>query len=265
MKYHLAEACQNTFILVDLRKQVLGEKILQTIHHRLLSENRDDALLITKSAVLNGALYCDMLVLGADGQLGEFCGNGARAIAAYLFALEPIGTIYLRTRSGFSCSLQKLPGDLFAVSMPHPSFTLQTRYIGNAKKFPLCDPPCIFVEMLEPHLIIPQPMSDEKLMDWGRKLNQMKEVFPLGINVNACEFINSKHLLVKTYERGVQRLTRSCGTGSASCAAVWLYKTANEGSSMEVMTPGGALKIILEKQGLNLIGPAQFEPAGKKL
>lgn len=238
MKYYLAEACQNTFILVDLREQVLDEKILQTIHQCLLSEGRDDALLITRSAALNGALYCDMLVLGADGQLGEFCGNGARAIAAYLFAAAPIDTIYLKTRSGFSCKLQKLPDKAFSVSMPHPSFNLQTRFIGDMEKFPLCDPPCIFIEMLEPHLVIPRPMSDEELMGWGRKLNQMKEVFPLGINVNACEFVDGKHLFVKTYERGVQRLTRSCGTGAASCAALWLYGSAIEGSCIEVMTPG---------------------------
>lgn len=77
------------------------------------------------------------------------------------------------------------------------------------------------------------------------------DIFPLGINVNAWHILKKGSIKVKTYERGVQRLTQSCGTGSMSCASV--YATSG---LVSVSTPGGDLKITLEKNGIELQGPA---------
>ncbi|MBS0603412.1 MAG: hypothetical protein JSS60_00070 [Verrucomicrobia bacterium] len=255
MKYYLAEACQNTFVLFDHREGGVDKKTLQQAHRCLIEEDRDDALLITKSAVVSGALQVEMLVLGLDGTLGEFCGNGARAVAAYLFASSSCETIILTSKSGSVCQMQKEKPGTFAIAMPFPSFKTDTPFIADTERFRReCG--LAYVEMLEPHLLANQPMNDEELMALGRNLNRQKDLFPYGINVNAWHQVEEGVLFVKTYERGVQRLTRSCGTGSASCAAFY-------GRDSAVITPGGELKITFGRHALTLSGPAQFEPIAK--
>ena len=63
-------------------------------------------------------------------------------------------------------------------------------------------------------------------------------------------------ITVKTYERGVQRLTLSCGTGSSCSSTIFLR---GESGSIHVATPGGDLEITISEEGLELKGPAHIE------
>jgi len=251
MKYYLAEACQNTFVLFDCREEGVTARVLQEAHRCLLALGRDDALLLTADRVHEGALYVEMAVLGWDGVLAEFCGNGARAIAAYLFATTTQEKVFLVTKPGFVCQVQKGAHETYSIALPAASFDLNTRFIGDAQKFQN-ETSWKYVEMLEPHLLINSPMSDQELLLLGQTLNGDKEMFPHGINVNAWHVLKDATLFVKTYERGVQRLTRSCGTGSAACAAL-------QEQDVTVVTPGGELKILVRPEAVTLIGPAQIE------
>jgi diaminopimelate epimerase len=136
--------------------------------------------------------------------------------------------------------------------LPPASFALNQAFIADVEAYKNLGGVC-FVDMLEPHLIIQEALMDEELLLIGRKLNQRVDVFPHGINVNAWHLLENGHLFVKTYERGVQRLTRSCGTGSVSCAAFCKSR-----GNMFVSTPGGELAITMHKEGIELKGPAFF-------
>lgn len=247
MNYLLAESCQNTYILADgLDQATLSEDQLELLHSCLVDEERDDALILVNGKVVEGAFYAQMMVLGLDGAFGEFCGNGARAAAAYLFDSYPgFKEYYLVTKQGAHRLTECEDGE-YAVHLPLPSMSLNEAFVKGTEFNG-----CLYVETLEPHLTIEKKMEDEELFAFGKMLNQQKEVFPKGINVNAWHLIEEDVLFVKTYERGVQRLTASCGTGSISACAS--YK--KEGHFV-VLTPGGKLDVLLDLEGAILKGPA---------
>ena len=253
MKYYLAEACENTFVLMDCLQECMDEqKLLNQPSHYLKMENRDDALILTQGKCEGGTLYARMLVLGLDGSLGEFCGNGSRSCAAYLYEQYPgIKQFYLTTPHGVHPLMKHAQG-VYSIKLPPARFEINTRFIAQPAQFK-SEYEFHYVEMIEPHLIIQKPMTDEELFLWGRQLNSRKEMFPLGININAWCLLPDGSLYVKTYERGVQRLTRSCGTGSMSCAAFYCRQ-----GNVHVYTPGGNIDICVEGDGIILKGPASF-------
>lgn len=253
MKYYLAEACRNTFVLFDcLDGSFSEERFFQKARQKLEDENRDDALILAEGKLEGGAFYTRMIVLGLDGALGEFCGNGARACASYLFKNYPfLQKIFLTTSQG-AHPLHKYEDGKYSIKLPPARFEYNPKFIANAKLFKqkyAFD----YVEMIEPHLAVQRKMSNEELFALGRELNQQKDLFPLGINVNAWYILDEETIFVKTYERGVKRLTQSCGTGSMSCASIYRAQ-----GIVHVVTPGGSLEVRLENEGIELKGPAAF-------
>lgn len=251
MKECLAEACHNTFVILDcLDKVSLDDQILQHAHTRLKEEGRDDALILIDGRVEGDSFSAQMVVLGLDGQLGEYCGNGARACAAYLFGLygSSYRSLFLRTGTWLH-RLSQLGENQFSVTLPPVSFVLNPKFIALDSHIE----PFHYVEAIEPHIVIEKEMSDEELTAMGRMLNEQKTTFPLGINVNAWHRLENGGIAVKTYERGVQRLTQSCGTGSISCAAI-ASKEEEKPTTVGVVTPGGSLQIVIREDEIELCG-----------
>jgi diaminopimelate epimerase len=94
----------------------------------------------------------------------------------------------------------------------------------------------------------------------GREIRNREEFREKGINVNFIEPLERPNTIsVRTYERGVEDETLSCGTGVTAAAIVSSY---GEGfNKVEVETPGGRLRVEYEKQGdkyhnIWLTGPA---------
>jgi len=257
MQYYLAESCQNTFIIIDCQSEAsLSDALLIQAHKCLLKEKRDDALILFHRQSSGGAVILQMGVLGCDGLLGEFCGNGARAVAGYLCHFYATSfPVYLKTEQGLHL-LSDCGEGLYSVHLPSARFALNPKFVHAdfVKEYDLQ-----YVEMLEPHLLLQKKISDEELLLLGAKLNARKDLFPLGINVNAWSSLGDDQLFVKTYERGAQRLTKSCGTGSVSCAAAFKKQ------HVYVTTPGGILEISATATGMTLKGPSSCRTKGKDL
>ena len=117
-----------------------------------------------------------------------------------------------------------------------------------------------FSQTGEPHLISFVSLSDDDLIFQGMKLNHsFRHLFPMGISLNVVQIINKHTIRVTTFERGVLRITASCGSGSTS-AAVLAYKLGLlESPHMKVITTGGILEIIFEDNQATKIGPATIE------
>jgi diaminopimelate epimerase len=79
----------------------------------------------------------------------------------------------------------------------------------------------------------------------GRAIRNNK-AFPTGINVNFVEVLNNNTLFVRTYERGVEDETLSCGTG-VTAAAIAHSNTDIGKFDIAIKTRGGDLSVQFEK------------------
>jgi diaminopimelate epimerase len=83
-----------------------------------------------------------------------------------------------------------------------------------------------------------------------------------GINVNFAERISGDEIFVRTYERGVEDETLSCGTGVVASSLAFAAKGGNKVDNVRVKTPGGKLEVRFSASGegykdVFLIGPAE--------
>jgi len=81
------------------------------------------------------------------------------------------------------------------------------------------------------------------------------EIFPEGINVNFAEIVDRNTIKIRTYERGVEDETLSCGTGSTAVAVI-ANKLGLADRKVEVLTRGGKLKIEIMDRRVFMTGKA---------
>jgi diaminopimelate epimerase len=216
---------------------------------RRLSDRREgigfDSML-TISAATNRGAKAQYRVFNADGGEAEQCGNGARCIADWL-GNGDVGTVVLESAAGF-VEARVLGDGLVSVNLGVPSFepsdvpyttpTKRSRY-----QLELADGAVEFgiVSMGNPHAVI---SVDSVEGAWvgilGHELNA-HAAFPHGVNVGFMERVDSKHIRLRVYERGIGE-TCACGTGAAAAVAVGRSWDILD-TDVDVSLPGGVLKV----------------------
>ena len=255
LSIYRAESSKNTFLLCDFLHETDVKQIdLTALHALLLEEKRDDILILLGGKKENSHLSLQFLIYGCDGQFAEFCGNGAVTTAAYLYTQYPQYCAFTLNGPKGSYPLKSFGQGEYAAELPFPSKAWNPQFISNWERFQKKYPDLTYIEALEPHLTIQKEMSNQELLSLGQELNAQKDLFPLGINVNAWQKVKDQMLFVKTYERGVQRLTLACGTGSIASSA-----HAGLKGNILVQTPGGLLQINWTTQGVELKGKSKIE------
>ena len=114
-----------------------------------------------------------------------------------------------------------------------------------------------------PHYILwSEDVQEEDVFGRGRAIRHQAEFEPKGINVNFVQRRDGD-IFVRTYERGVEDETYSCGTG-VTAAAIASSEDKTGDFSIDIETPGGMLKVSFTKttatsaQNVILCGPAEF-------
>jgi diaminopimelate epimerase len=99
------------------------------------------------------------------------------------------------------------------------------------------------IESLEISRLAPPIRSDQR--------------FVKGTNVNWLQIINETTIKVRTFERGVEGETLSCGTGLTACAYAY-WKWVKHEKPLTVQTRGGELKLEKNKSGAVMTGPVRL-------
>jgi len=213
-----------------------------------------------------------MRIFNADGSEGEMCGNGARCLASFAhhhgFADAHMvfgtlsGPVEATVHSSSSVRLH-----LGVLSLAHAEWDVP--YTLQHQRFSYC-----FLVAGVPHCVISLAELDDfpsqNLLSLGRALCHDLTHFPQGTNVNFLEVVDNHTLRIRTYERGVEDITHSCGTGSVASALVGMRRFGLQ-SPVEVQTPGGVniVEIDPEKSPdhyrIHLQGEAHFVARGTLL
>ena len=171
----------------------------------------------------------------ADGSWETFCVNGARCAVKYLNQKNFIrnATTFI---SGDGVHQAKIDHDIISIKMNPPTFISDKLKVKNFKGYIIDSGAqhfCIHIEKIE-------LLNDiEKI---GRKIRNSKEFMPKGVNVNFFEIQNTKLLNVYTYEKGVEKLMLSCGSGSVA-SAFYASKKFKIDSPIQAIGDGGKLII----------------------
>ncbi len=229
-------ATGNDFILIDNRSLGLTSEdayFFQQICQRRTSVGADGVLLIEESSEHDFRLR----YFNADGSETE-CGNGARSSAHFVFSHGLTGS-KMSFVFGEAVYEAEVDGSWVKLRMPSPRDLQETLGIVKENGFDEGG----FIHIGVPHFVLfGSKIADLDLQKWGQKYRHHLAFQPAGANINFVEVLGENKLKVRTYERGVENETLSCGTGCVASAYLAHLKLKTKYPT-EIMTKGGNLKI----------------------
>ena len=248
VKYHGAG---NDFILLDQRERHFlsrrDEAVVAAMCRRHFGIGADGLILLENDPEGDFA----MVYFNADGREGSMCGNGGRCLVAFAHAL---GVVQER------CRFRAVDGWHEARVRPDGWIELRMNDVGEVER----QADHFFLDTGSPHYV--RFVGDLAALDVGaegRSVRYNDRFRTEGTNVNFVQTLE-RGIAVRTYERGVEAETLSCGTGVTACAIAAYLSDPSE--KEEVIVPiraeGGRLEVRFRPSGgrftdIWLCGPAQ--------
>ena len=255
----------NDFILIDeYNGEIIPEaqkaSFAQKYCDRRFGIGADGVLYISKSDVAN----LKMRLLQPDLSEAEMCGNGIRCLVRYA---HQAGYVSLDT-----CTVETLAGILSVDTHTENGIVWIKVNMGkpleNRAQIPAKGEGTFINELIGdlhvsavntgvPHSIVfVDDIDSVPLMNIAPSIRYNK-VFPNGSNVNFVQVDNNTQLSIRTYERGVEGETLSCGTGSVAAAFI-ANKLGKTGKTVTVHTKGGPLRITIDAGITYMEGQAEI-------
>ena len=236
----------NDFILIDNRNHIFPEnksRLIPFLCDRKFGIGSDGLILIENHPEHD----FEMIFYNPDGSQ-SFCGNGSRCAVAFA---NQLGIIDNKTT-------------FLAIDGPHLATLIDqnVRVKMADSKLPEKYLNGQFIHTGSPHFIqYVSNIHNYPVFDEGKAIRNKSEIFGKGgTNVNFVEELAKGSVFVRTFERGVENETLSCGTGVTAVALVYGFDKGL--NSVMIETPGGKLKVDFEKdpgsgfKNIYLTGPA---------
>lgn len=252
INFYKYQGTGNDFVMVDDRDQRFDEKnltLVQKLCDRKFGIGADGLILIRNHPDFD----FEMIYFNADGSQ-SMCGNGARCAVAFSSFL---GIISGKTR-------------FLAIDGPHEALISGGQVellMGNVEKVE-SRAEDFFLNTGSPHHIrLVEDIHSYPVFETGKDIRYDSAYSPGGTNVNFVQAMAEDEIFVRTYERGVENETLSCGTGVT--AAALAYGKDKSQNLIKINTLGGKLSVKFqadEKGGFEniwLIGPAEQVFCGK--
>jgi diaminopimelate epimerase len=201
-----------------------------------------------------------MRILQPDESEAEMCGNGIRCLAKYAFDAgyvkesctveTPAGEIGVAmgySEDGFAATITMTPPKFDRKEIPATGTGEYKERIGEFDVYA--------VNTGVPHAVVLVPAVDAVDIEAVAPAIRRHASFEKGANVNFVEKTGDNSIRIRTFERGVEEETLSCGTGATASAAV-VHRLGLAGDVVNVETRGGPLVIYLKDGGAKMEGPA---------
>lgn len=204
----------------------------------------DDVLVLESSNAADVYFH----VAGADGRLANWCGNGALLVASLIGSEKNKQVVRIAGAEGTRQAVKQ--GDWWRAEIGAVR-SLTPSVEGSLADYSLdVDNVIGIIQSGEPHLVVRAPAVLSELTTSQSEIEAfcgpLRNAFDIagGINVTLVFEQSDRTLSIKTYERGANRLTLSCGTGSvAAVAAVTSSEQRSATKTWRVISPGGIHKV----------------------
>ena len=246
-KYH---GTGNDFVLIDGRKMKFpghNQSLIMQLCHRRFGIGADGLILLETSESYDFF----MRYYNADGKEGSMCGNGGRCIAAFARQLGIGGT---------ETVFEGIDGIHHASLLPGGEVRLGLADVGGIQTLE----DGYLLDTGSPHFVKFVEQLDQVVMEVeGKRIRHQDRFGPEGVNVNIVEAVREDGSLhVRTFERGVEAETWSCGTGVTAAAICACLHHKTDKNSYRIRTRGGHLQVDFQARAnrsfeeVYLTGPA---------
>ncbi len=249
IQFYKYQGSGNDFIIIDQYTAskppaYLNAALIQKLCHRQLGIGADGIIFLQKHPHYD----FEMTYYNADGSQ-SFCGNGSRCavhLAHHLHIIQA-KTQFVAMNKVYTAAINKQG---ISVGMQDVD-----RIVRVGEDY--------FVDTGCPHYIrlVDEAALKGDLSTFAQSINNTPAFKNSGTNVNFVQFLQKHIIAIRTYERGVNAETLSCGTGAVAAALV----AAKHGysSPIDVTTSGGELQVSFQKHEgvftqIYLLGPAKL-------
>lgn len=245
----------NDFIMIDNRQEIFSKnntKLIKQLCDRRFGIGADGLILLENDKISD----FKMVYYNSDGNESSMCGNGGRCIVAFAKQLNVIEN---------ETTFIAVDGEHYAKISVDGTVSLQMKNVDKIKMAS----DYVFLNTGSPHHItLVEDVKSIPVKEIGSQIRYSDLYGKAGSNVNFVEAISDSLFAVRTYERGVEDETLSCGTGVTAAAIAMNAIGKTTSNEISLLVEGGELKVTFKKDGKNytdvfLIGAATFVFEGK--
>jgi|SRR5450631_44230 diaminopimelate epimerase len=265
----------NDFLVFDAppaARQSVDANKLRALADRHTGIGFDQALMLEAPREPHSRVF--YRVFNADGGEVEQCGNGARCVAALMYARQPElgrdltmesagGVVYARVREDGMVSV-----DMGIPNFEPRSLPMEAAGIGPAGTGAPGELPDYSLEidganiefgavsMGNPHVVLRVPDVKSAPVERFGPTIERHRLFAKRTNVGFMQIVDRKHIKLRVHERGVGE-TQACGTGACAAVAFGAKRDLLD-SEVRVDLPGGTAIVAWAGPGRHiwLTGPA---------
>src|ERR1043165_6717176 len=249
VKFFKYQGTGNDFIMIDNRAMGLNNErtIIEKLCDRRFGIGADGLIYLQDKPGYD----FEMVYFNSDGRESSMCGNGGRCLIKFAHQLGLIST---------HCKFMAIDGEHEGQILSDGSVSLKMMDVDGIENYNND----FVLNTGSPHYVLfANNVADIKIVEEAQKIRYSERFSAAGINVNFVEKKDSGSLFVRTYERGVEDETLSCGTGVVASALAYAAKNGTIMNEVEIAALGGKLKVKFEPSGrgfrhIYLIGPAEL-------
>ena len=245
LRFHKYQGTGNDFSVIDDRRGLFDQSrtdLIASWCERRFGIGADGVILIRN----HDEVDFEMVYFNPDGTQ-SLCGNGSRCAVKFAKTLGLVDQ---------QCSFLAIDG-VHKARIEGSLVSIRMQDVG---------PPAragedYFINTGSPHHIrLVSELSKVDVFQQGSRIRYSDQYRPDGTNVNFVQ-PNGKEVMVRTYERGVENETLSCGTGVTAVALVMAHRGFD--SPVSIQAEGGNLTVSFTKRqdgsfsGIYLSGPAE--------
>lgn len=240
----------NDFIMIDNRKQIFAKndsRLIEKLCDRRFGIGADGLILLENDATAD----FKMVYYNSDGNQSSMCGNGGRCLVAFA---KQLGVI--ENKATFIAT----DGLHHATISDDGIVSLQMKDVDNVN----IEEDYVFLDTGSPHHVqLVDDLKNYPIKEKGAEIRYGKLYGQAGSNVNFVHQNDTDTFSVRTYERGVEDETLSCGTGVTAVAIAMKATGKTDSNEIKLNVEGGKLEVSFKEisgkyMDVFLKGPAAF-------